>query len=113
MRVRVAYGRLTGDALKQASCVLCRGEGWCEPYFRAGRLEPCRRCNGSGDCLSDGFTYSTPSPLARGDIVLVGVKRWGEPYREEEATVLGVGSTYDGDTRQVIRIIERAAEAAS
>ena len=120
MRVRVAYGRLTGDALKRASCVRCGGTGQAATGWRLGLppgdngpLGTCPRCNGSGNCLMDGFTYSAPTPLARGDIVLVGVQRFGEPYREEEATVLGLGSIYDGDTRQVIRVIEHAKPAAT
>lgn len=119
MKVRVLYGRLNTEQLKRASCLRCHGEGQSHagwsfglPVDDPGPLEPCPRCDGTGAAADVGYTYSAAFPVARGDIVLVGTRGWGERYREQEATVIGVGSTFDGETRQIIQVVEHAGQAS-
>lgn len=104
MKIQVAYGRV--DPAGWLKCPRCEGRGEAETAFQSGVFQVCPYCNGSGaNPHPRTYTYSTDETVGVGDVVLVP-GNWvkSEP---QEATVIVLGSDYDGSITPVSRVIER------
>jgi hypothetical protein len=106
--IQVIYGRIAPERIADVTaCGRCQGKGKAETCWRSGKFEECPVCHGAGHPERLGYTYSAAEPVGIGDVVIVpGNWLCTDP---QEATVVALGSTYDGAVTPIRRILERAA----
>lgn len=109
MKITVVYGRRT-DIDNALQCGFCHGKGTRDMWIRGkGEKETCMSCSGKGWSYRNGYCYYAPAdePVAPGDIVLVPPS---ELFPEREATVVALDSDWNGQTKRILGVIERASE---
>jgi hypothetical protein len=102
-KFEVIHMRLSADEIAIANqCNRCKGEG--KEKLANG---PCAICGGSGQAPKAGYAYRHNRPVAVGDIVLAP-PNWQVPV-PQEATVVRLGTTYEGDLTPIRRMVRQAA----
>jgi hypothetical protein len=98
----VAYGRHDAEAIRAANeCARCRGKG---------SATTCPLCHGTGQSGRAGYAYAISSesaygcPLDVGAIVLVP-GNWRVPG-PQEATVVRIGTSYDGEIAKILGVVD-------
>jgi Ribonuclease G/E len=107
VKIRVCYG--TVDVSEYWKCPRCDGTGRAETYFRSGMFGVCPYCSGTGSAArQSNYTYTSRASVEVGDLVMTP----GNWHRKDPqtATVVAIGSDYDGHCSEILRVLERTEE---